>query len=246
MNKFLHNAQEYTAHRPQYPLNLFAYLANLVPHKKVLLDCGTGSGQAARDLTKYFEYVIATDLSYDLLKIAPKESNLIYIKVEAEYLPIRSQTVDMITIGQALHWFSLNKFYGEVNRILKPNGIIAAWCYNQCVINPKINALISKIYRLVTSTENLTIQRQYVYNHYQTIPFPFKRISTPKFELCVEWNLKELYGYIATWPGLLEYEKNTNTNVLSQLELAFISAWGDINTKKTITWPIYLLVGELY
>jgi len=83
-----------------------------------------------------------------------------------------------------------------------------------------------------------------VYEHYQTIPFPFHRIEAPNFELSVEWNLRELYGYIATWPGLLEYEKNTNANVLSQLELDFISAWGDINAKKTIKWPIYLLVGQ--
>lgn len=228
MNKFLHNAQEYKDNRPGYPLDLYVYLATLIPQAKLVIDCGAGSGQVACDLTQYFEGVIATELSYNLLKTAQQKTNLIYVQAAAEYLPIQSHTVDMITIGQALHWFSLNQFYSEVNRILKPNGVIAAWCYNQCIIDSKIDALINQIYSLISSPENKSVQRQYVYDHYETIPFPFKRIPTPNFELSVEWNLKELYGYIATWPGLLEYEKNTNANILSQLEEKFMTSWGDI------------------
>jgi SAM-dependent methyltransferase len=40
---------------------------------------------------------------------------------------IESNTVDLVTVGQALHWFELPQFYAEVSRILKPGGVFAAF-----------------------------------------------------------------------------------------------------------------------
>ncbi|OGV51692.1 MAG: hypothetical protein A3F46_01345 [Legionellales bacterium RIFCSPHIGHO2_12_FULL_42_9] len=244
MNSFLYAAAEYKRHRPQYPLSLYEYLASLTPSRNTVVDCGTGNGQAATDLKKYFKKIIATDLSYDLLSAAPKLPDLMYVQAKAEYLPIQSQSIDMVCIAQALHWFSLNEFYKEVKRVLKPAGIIAAWCYNQCTVESEIDKLIHKIYTKITGIKNTSQERQYVYDHYQTIPFPFNKIITPYFELDVEWDLMQLYGYISTWPGLLEYEKKFNSRLLSQLENEFILAWGDVTVKKTIKWPINLLVGQ--
>ncbi|GLC77487.1 hypothetical protein PLESTF_001941200 [Pleodorina starrii] len=38
--------------------------------------------------------------------------------------------VDLVTVGQALHWFRLEEFYLECRRILKPSGALAAWTYD--------------------------------------------------------------------------------------------------------------------
>lgn len=244
MSDFLYDAAEYKKHRPQYPLFLYNYLASLTPGSDIAVDCGTGSGQAAIDLKKYFKKVIATDLSYDLLRSASKSPDLIYVQAKAEYLPIQSESIDMICIAQALHWFSLGEFYTEVKRILKPTGVIAAWCYNQCTVEPEVDKLIQKIYTKITSIKNMSQERQYVYDQYQSIPFPFKRVVTPDFKFTVEWDLMQLYGYISTWPGLLEYEKKFNAKLLAQLEDEFILAWGDVTVKKTINWSINLLVGQ--
>ena len=56
-------APRYIRHRPQYPEDLFAHLASVVPGRQRAWDVGTGGGQAAARLAKYFDEVIATDAS---------------------------------------------------------------------------------------------------------------------------------------------------------------------------------------
>ncbi len=48
----------------------------------------------------------------------------------------------MITIATALHWFDFDSFYKEAKRVLKPNGIIAAWTYALPIISPEIDKII--------------------------------------------------------------------------------------------------------
>jgi hypothetical protein len=144
-----------------------------------------------------------------------------------------------------MHWFPLDDFYREVKRILKPKGIIAAWCYNQALIEPAVDQTIKKIYQKMSSSQNPSPERQYLYDHYQTIPFPFERISTPDFNIQMHWNLPQLLGYISTWPGLLEYQKRFGINLLSEVNDELFSIWGDPLNPKCITWPIYLLLGRV-
>jgi trans-aconitate 3-methyltransferase len=47
----------------------------------------------------------------------------------AEDLPfIPSNSVDMVTSGQAAHWFNHDKALPEIARILKPGGTLAFFC----------------------------------------------------------------------------------------------------------------------
>ncbi len=245
MNKFLYNTTQYTHYRPQYPNDLFKYLRSIVNDNKYVLDCGAGSGQATQGLSKNFKYIIATDISLELLSKAPSLSNVLYVQSVAEKIPVRSQSMDLICIAQALHWFPLNKFYDEMTRILKPKGVITAWCYNQSVIEKNIDFLINKIYLKISGSQNPSCERQYLYEQYQTIPFPFHRINTPNFKIEMHWNLVQLLGYISTWPGLLEYQKRFGVNLLDEVKDDLFLAWGDPLIEKCITWPIYLLMGQL-
>lgn len=242
MNKFSYDPSQYTDFRPQYPELLFEYLKNLVG-EGLVLDCGCGSGQGTQGLSHYFKCVIATDLSFELLSQATAFPNVYYIQSSAEQLPIRSNSLDLICVAQAIHWFSFNDFYREVRRVLKPNGVIAAWCYNQAVIDPTIDSVINKVYLKITNSQNPSRERQYLYDHYQTLPFPFDQISAPDFNMTVNWNLKQWLGYMSTWPGILEYQKKFDIDLVSEIKEELIVNWGDPLSKKLITWPIHLLVG---
>ncbi len=245
MSKFLYNAACYSTYRPEYPEALFKYLASRCENNSGGLDCGSGNGQAAKGLSSYFKYVIATDLSIDLISHGLQLPNVFYVQSRAEQLAIRSHSIDMICIAQAMHWFSLDNFYNEAKRVLKPGGYIAAWCYNQATINPEIDILISEIYNKISGSTNPSCERQYVYDHYSKIPFPFNRILTPNFTITVNWNLIQLLGYMNTWPGILEYQKKYGINIISEMKARFISVWGDQNNIKIISWPIYLLLGRI-
>src|SRR6202042_441250 len=121
--------------------------------------------------------------SFELLSQATPLQNAYYVQSSSEQLPIRSNSIDLIGVAQAMHWFSLHDFYNEVRRVLKPNGIIAAWCYNQAVIESTIDYVINKVYSKITKSQNSSREREYLYDHYHTIPFPFERISTPAFSI---------------------------------------------------------------
>lgn len=58
---FSGHAGSYARYRPDYPGELFDYLATLTPRREMALDCATGNGQAAIGLARHFERVIATD-----------------------------------------------------------------------------------------------------------------------------------------------------------------------------------------
>jgi len=47
----------------------------------------------------------------------------------AESLPVEDNSVTLIQVATALHWFDLDKFYRECDRVLVPGGVVAAFCY---------------------------------------------------------------------------------------------------------------------
>ena len=99
------------------------------------LDCGTGNGQAAVGLALVFDHVIATDASEQQIANTERHERVEYRVAPAENTGIASGTVDLIMVAQALHWFDLDHFYAEARRVLKPNGVVAAFS-NVVAVNP--------------------------------------------------------------------------------------------------------------
>ena len=60
---FSNQASLYAQYRPGYPPGLFEYILQHVKGKQQAWDCATGNGQAAVELAKYFDKVMATDIS---------------------------------------------------------------------------------------------------------------------------------------------------------------------------------------
>jgi len=143
---FSHNAKGYNKFRPDYPDKLFEYLTSLSPSENLAWDCGTGSGQVAITLAKYFKKVIAIDASKKQLENAKHHERVNYAAANAEKLPVRPNTIDLITVAHSLHWFDSKSFFTEVERVLKAKGIIAVWTYNLLPISPELDEIINKFY----------------------------------------------------------------------------------------------------
>src|ERR1700704_3355099 len=122
-------AAQYSAFRPSYPPALFDYLAQLCRERQSAWDCACGNGQAALAIAERFESVIATDASPQQLAAAPANAKVTYRVARAEDSGIESGSVDLVTVAQALHWFDLDSFYGEVQRVLVPAGVVSVWTY---------------------------------------------------------------------------------------------------------------------
>ncbi len=138
---FSKHSQVYAQHRPKYPEEIYTYLASLAPGNSLAWDCGTGNGQAAIGLAKYFDKVFATDASAEQISRAYPSSKVDYHVETAEHISLPDSCVDLVTVAVAIHWFSFDEFYREVKRVLKPDGVLAAWTYNFPEISPEIDSV---------------------------------------------------------------------------------------------------------
>ena len=241
---FSKQASDYSLYRPHYPEELFKYLASLTPEHELAWDCATGNGQAAIALSTFYKNVEATDASEKQIEQATPHNNIRYQVSEASQTPFANNSFDLITVAQALHWFDMDKFYKEVNRVAKPNGIFAAWCYSLFSINDELDPIIHHFYH-ETIGPYWPKERNYIDNKYETIPFPFESISTPGFSLTSQWNLQQVMGYMSTWSAVRYYREQQQIDPIPSLHQQLKQHWQDETIVKEIRWPIYLKVGRV-
>ncbi len=128
--------------RPSFPAELFLHLAATSPTRELAWDCAIGLGETALCLTHFFERVLASDASAERIRRAAPHERISYRAERAEETAITPGSVDLITVAQALHWLELAAFYRQARRVLKPGGILAAWCYDLAGGRPGLWALL--------------------------------------------------------------------------------------------------------
>jgi len=240
---FSKDAELYAKHRPSYPDELFEYLVSVSPGRKLAWDCGTGNGQAAGSLAKYFERVIATDASQEQISQAAEHPRIIYQVEPAERTSIESNTVDLVTVAVAIHWFDFGPFYAEVQRVLKPKGVLAVWAYYYPTVSPEIDRLLEKFSQQLTGY--WPERFHYLDERYQTIPFPFKELKTPKFSMSAQWTLNQLCGFLNSWSASRRYLESEGEHPLNTIWDELTSAWGNQDEKREIYWPLHVKIGHI-
>lgn len=238
---FSKQAADYARFRPHYPREMFQYLGTITPTRGLAWDCATGSGQAAVELAKVFDRVIATDASESQIANAEPDERVEYRVAPAEQSGLDSGSVDLITVAQALHWLNHDKFYPEVRRVLKENGVFAASAYNFLRTERPIEEIVGRYYYKIVGPywppERALIEQ------FSKIPFPFPQLETRAFEIVAEWELEHLVGYLQSWSSTQRFIAATNRNPLDEIASELEKAWGDPQRTKQIAWPLTLRVG---
>ncbi|CEG60643.1 class I SAM-dependent methyltransferase [Legionella micdadei] len=243
---FNQQSENYLLFRPNYPAVLYDYLVHLVKDHQSAWDCGTGNGQAAVALAAYFDQVIATDINRAQLELAPKNEKIHYLCCLAESTPILDNSIDLITVAQALHWFNFDLFYDEVRRVGKPAGVIAAWCYSLGKFNSSLDEIIAKLYRDILGDNYWPAERHYIDEEYRTIPFPFKKRELASFTIEKEMGFSQLLGYLNTWSAIKEYQFRNQVNPINLIFKELEAAWGKLDKRHRMHWPLHLLVGSIH
>lgn len=241
-DNFSKQAHLYSRFRPDYPQQLYDFLLDYLSDKKTAWDCGTGNGQVATKLSSYFEKVFATDASFGQIENATKKENIFYSIQKAEHTSFIKNQFDLITVAQAIHWFDFEKFYKEVNRTLKPRGIIAVFGYNLFKISKEIDEIIDHFYKNIIGPY-WDKERKYVDENYSTIPFPFEEIRSPKFYNKHDWEFEHLIGYLNTWSSVQHFITRNQTNPVDQIIAPLKAAWGR-ELRKEISFPVFMRVGR--
>jgi SAM-dependent methyltransferase len=237
-------AARYAGFRPHYPVELFDYLATLVPKGSPVWDCACGNGQATLDLAERFDRVFASDASQQQIASATSHPKVEYRVALAEQTGLPDGSVGLITVAQALHWFDLERFYAEAKRVLAAGGVLAAWAYgiNQ-VEGDAVNQIVQDFYANIVGPY-WPPERKLVEEGYRTIPFPFAEIAPPSFRMEAHWTSEQLLGYFSTWSATNRFINATNHNPLPALSSALKQVWTDPASPKLVTWPLSLRVGR--
>lgn len=239
---FSAQATGYALYRPTYPRSLFDFLASLVDSHELAWDCATGNGQAALGLADRFDCVIASDASAEQIANAFVRPRITYRVFSAEHPELADRSVDLITVAQALHWFDLDAFYSQAKRVLKPSGVIAAWCYQRCRTSTELDDVLDRL-NFEVLKPYWPERVQYVNEHYRTIPFPFEELNAPEIAGETSWTLDQLIGYLSSWSAVQAFVREQGRNPLEDVLRELSAAWGPQPTR-TFRWPFYLRVGR--
>jgi SAM-dependent methyltransferase len=243
-DNFSKHSDIYVKYRPQYPDELYAYLASLTKEHTRVWDCGTGNGQAAVGLTQFYDQVIATDPSEQQIGNCIPHEKITYRVEKGEESSIESGTVDLVTLANAIHWLDFHVFNAQVKRVLKPDGIIAAWAYRLPAISPEVDAIVKKFHD-ETVNDYWLPENRLVEEGYTTIPFPFEPIESPVFFSRKIMDLPDFIGFLNTWSALQRFISIHHFNPTEQVEKDLAKVWGNPDEQKEVVWQLVLKTGKV-
>lgn len=240
---FSRQSTDYSRYRPSYPPALIAYVASLAPRHTLAVDCATGNGQAAVALAEHFESVLAVDGSEAQLAQALPHPRVRYERAMAESLPLADGEAALVAAAQAIHWFDFERYYAECRRVLMPGGVVAAWTYTVFRAGGAIDAVVDRFYH-DTIGPYWPPERDYVQQHYRTLPFPWDEIEPPVFTLETDWTLEQVVGYFSSWSSVQRYkDTHGGDDPLPAVQAGLASVWPAHGTVR-LNWPLYLRVGR--
>ncbi|MBR9923164.1 MAG: class I SAM-dependent methyltransferase [Bacteroidetes bacterium] len=243
-DNFSSQSAHYARYRPAYPDALYDWVFAQLTDFERAWDCATGNGQIAQKLAERFEVVLATDISPQQLKHAPKKENVMYRVARAEQTDMPGDFFDLITVGQAMHWFDFEGFFVEAKRVARPGSWMAIWGYELCQMEGKLNAIMHEFYHDVLG-DYWDPERKHVDNAYADIPFPFIPVPTPSFKQEMHWTREELEGFFNSWSAVQHYRKAHADDPVEAVMKKMDAAWPS-GEKQTVTFPLFLKMGKLH
>lgn len=223
---FSEKSATYARARPTYPDALYQFIAGIAPARDRAWDCATGNGQAAIGLARHFAAVEATDASEQQVASAIPAPGVAYSVQPAESTRFAPSSFDAVCVAQALHWFDLDRFYAEVERVLKPRGVIAVWGYGWTRISPEVDRALER-HLLVKIKPYWPEQNALLIAGYKTVSFPFEPIESPPLAIEAHWTPHQLLAYAETWTATRRYVAEHGRDVLDETAHALGKAWGE-------------------
>ncbi|CAG8662701.1 17114_t:CDS:2 [Gigaspora rosea] len=203
-----------------------------------------------KEVSNKFKQVYATDISQVMLFSASHSQNIQYLVSAAEDLSqFQDSTLDLMTVGQAVHWFDREKFFNEAWRVLKPSGTLAIWGCHE-----KIKKLMLETLEDYWTPGNP--KKFALYNLYRDIMLPDKLFKNVIWE---RYDFDEKEGKMSNGESLLKYTWSAYKNYMAKYqkenqniedpinklfeELKEEEGWNDDQILK-VSWTFVLALAE--
>jgi SAM-dependent methyltransferase len=141
--RFSSRVADYVLYRPDYPAGILTVLAEEIGFSRewVVADVGSGTGKLTKLFLEYGNQVYGVEPN-DEMRLAGEDflgglENFRSVKGTAEATTLADSSVDLITAGQAFHWFDAPNARLEFQRILKPGGkVVFIWNHWTADLSP--------------------------------------------------------------------------------------------------------------
>lgn len=255
------HSEIYSKYRPTYPEELRQSILSYMAENgcdnsdtSLALDVGCGTGISSRLFSSSFTCCWGVDISHEQLKqaVSKQGRNEFYLMSLAEKTCFRDNTFDVITVGQAWHWFDADAFNEEVKRILAPNGVVAVFGYSFPAIlkYEEAHKILYQFYT-VTLAPYWSKRRQLVRSHYSSISLPFEHKSRIyDLSISLQVTLDGLIGYVESTSAMqLMNTKDPGNTALKKLRQELVVAIGGddagegFNPLLDIRAPLFMEIG---
>ncbi|XP_052800210.1 putative methyltransferase DDB_G0268948 [Mya arenaria] len=250
-----YHAELYARFRPTYSSAVYETIFQFYEDSKssklnydLAVDVGCGNGQSSKPLCSKFRRVIGYDVSEEQVKSARNDvDNLTFRVGPGEDLRfLENNSVDLVTIAQALHWLDRDVFYQEVERVLKPGGVFGGYGYGNNVLDDGVaNQLVKEFYSGLLGPY-WDEQRSHIDNMYRNIPVPLAcqtRLEGEELGIRRRMPVDAFVGYLSTWSAWRKYlRENPETRALNDVADSLKERYGD--REIDVFWPGFLLLGR--
>lgn len=213
------HANIYAKFRPTAPQ---AFIEEIMKFVKVnifsfdlAVDIGCGPGISTEPLAPYFKEVHGYDVSEAQITEARalnKFENVSFCLSPAEKIAEKNESVQLVTVMQAVHWFDLDVFYKEVKRVLVPHGVLALGSY---LIPRPVSKDQKRMDSIIQNEIYMGALKMYwepvravIDNLYRDIPPAFEdHVRIECIEDCKVRTVADYVNYTKTWSAYQLYLK---------------------------------------
>ena len=132
-----------------------------------------------------------------------------------------------------------------MQRVARPVGLLAVWCYQLHTITPEIDAVVTRLYSDIVGAD-WPPERRLVEDGYKSLSFPFEELAPPPFQMTHSWDFSHILGYLGSWSSTQRYQKRTGRDPVELIKAELAQAWGDLDQERQVTWPLHLRVGRIF
>jgi SAM-dependent methyltransferase len=164
-SRFSDRVQDYVRWRPGYPPEVLEALRTdlgLQP-AHVVADVGSGTGLLSRLFVENGNVVYGVEPNREMAAVAEADlggtGRFHSVDGRAEATSLRDRSVDLVTAGQAFHWFKVPESRAEFLRILRPGGAVAlVWNLRRLDSTPFLRDYEAFLHRWSNDYEEVSAQ----------------------------------------------------------------------------------------
>ena len=233
----------YDSTRPKYTQEIFTEILSHITTHDLYIDLACGTGQLLFPIGVKFKKSIGVDASEEQIKKA--KDNLVKFNLSQDKFDIFASDVynctntdnafDLVTMGQAFHWFDPDKLLSYVKNIIKPGGVFVITGYKKQHFEES-QANIYSLFQEVINKLKPYFECDVDYNdnaYYKSMDL-FEKYFGKSVEVKfhkeeMEVNLRNIINLVKSWSAYVNYIKNLGDgqDILTTFEKELHTKYGD-------------------